>query len=50
MTVKITWKDGTEETFSEGKSWSIEDNYLTIEDEDEDVIAAVNFDEVRFVK
>lgn len=50
MTIKVLFKDGNEEEFSKGNSWSLEDNYLTIEDEDENVIAGINFDEVKFIR
>lgn len=50
MTIKVLFKDGTEEEFSKGTGWSIEDNYLTIEDDDEETIAACNFDEVKYIK
>ena len=47
MSIKITYKDGKEDVFPEGDSWDYEDdNFLVIQDEEENSIALVSVDSV----
>lgn len=49
-TYKVTWKDGTVSLF-EADSWqNSDDNNVEFLDEDEDVIAQINFAEARSIE
>ena len=47
MSVKITYKDKTEDIFPDGTGWDADDDtFLVIQDKDDETIALVNVDQV----
>ena len=47
MSVKITYKDKTEDIFPDGEGWDADDDtFLVIQDKDDETIALVNVDQV----